>query len=259
MRALGIVVLSSFAALLSGLGSYSYAESFEKPDISFSLAYKCGTEENGKEPQTFCLADSFKKGLDVVLVSQKTCCRAKTAETFTDEFSDVEFEASRLIGTENCLNGEGFDVAIIGIDLSAVHVVQPKKDKSALSKDMEAKARQIAAAAYRKIKIDQSVPDVAASPPDVFSVGNVAFLLFKSTADILNQDGLPVLILKNEAFLLEGACASKAPFFFTVKGKLHLAYWATVSCCGCGDSNFLVYDVAGESPKLAYQNNKFSD
>ncbi len=77
--------------------------------------------------------------------------------------------------------------------------------------------------------------------------------------EFLNQDGLPVLVLKDNAFLLEGSCAFRSPFFFSVKEKLHVSYWATVACCGCGDLNFFVYDLSGESPKLVYDNSHFSD
>ena len=258
MRMLGIAALSSVVALISGLGPFSQGEAVKGPGISFSLPYKCSKDEK-TEAESLCLADSFKAGLKVALVSKKGNCIATTAGNFTDERLGSGFKVTRLTGAENCLNGAEPDVALIGIDPSAIHVVEPKNDKSALSKDMELKARKIASAAYKEMRNPDSVADVADSPPDVFSVGNTAFLLFKCTEDFFNQDGLPVLVLKDKAFLLGGACALKSPFFFSVKEKLHVAYWATVSCCGCGDSNFFIYDVSVESPKLVYQNSDFSD
>ena len=259
MRTLCIAVFSLFAALLSGLGPYSYGESAEESGISFSLAYKCGTEENGKETEKLCLAGSFKKGLDVVLVTERGACSAKTEDTFTDEYSDAEFQATRLTGAEDCLTGEDRSVVVVGTDPSAVRFIEPNTDISALSKELELKARKVASSGYQKIRATQPIRDVAASPPEVFGVGNAAFLLFKSTDDFLNQDGLPVMALREDVFPLEGACAFRAPFFFSVNGKLHVSYWATVACCGCGDSQFFVYDLSGESPKLAYQNSDFSD
>jgi hypothetical protein len=261
MKTLGFAALASFAALLSGLGSDSHSEPVEKPDFSFSLAYQCDTDENSNKTAPFCLADSFDKELKVVLVSESGKCRVKTSSKFKEEnpVTDFKFEATHLTDMGGCFIEEDRVVAVIGVDPSAVEVVEPKTDKSLLTKDMELKARKIASAAYRKFRVDQSAPDVAGSPPDVFSVGSAAFLLFKCTEDFFNQDGLPVLVLKDTAFLLEGTCALKSPFFFSANGKLHVSYWATVACCGCGDSHFFVYDLSGASPKLVYQNSDFSD
>jgi hypothetical protein len=259
MRVAGIAVLSSLVVLLTGLGSYSQPS--EKPEISFSLAYKCDTEENGEKTLPFCLADSFDKELNVVLVSKIGKCRAKTGDNFDDQYASNKFKATGLTGTEDCLNGEDRTVvAIIGTNPSTVDVVEPNTDKSLLTKDMELKAREIARSRYQALRdSDNPSVDVADSPPDVFSAGNAAFLLFRSTEEFLNQDGLPVLVLNSNAFLLQGTCAFGPPFFFTVKEKLHVAYWATVACCGCGDSNFFIYDVSGASPKLVYHNSDFSD
>lgn len=261
MRLTGLAVLCLVALLLSALGTYSYGEPAEQRDISFAFPYGCSKGENGN-----CLADSFEAGLNVVLVSKKVNCSAKTADRFMHEHAGNEFEATRLIRTENCLiekiaqDDKGFIIAVIGADPSAVRVVEAKNDKSLLPKDMELKARKIASLGYKRLKGSQFVRwDVAESPPDVFGVGDTAFLLFQCTDGFLNQDGLPVLVLKKNAFLLKGACAFRSPFFFSIKEKLHVAYWATVSCCGCGDSNFFVYDLSGESPMQVYQSSAFSD
>jgi len=260
MRGLGITIFS-FAALLSGLGCYSYGE-YAEPIFVFSLAYQCGAEENGKKTETLCLADSFKKELDVVLVTAKSHCSARTGDTFADELATggQEFKATHLKGTENCHLEDKFSVAVVGVNPSRVNFVDATSDKSPLSKEVELKAREVARSGYQNLaeSADPEV-NVADSPPDLFRVGNTAFLLFRSTEEFLNEDGLPVLVLNDNAFLLQGTCAFGPPFFFTVKEKLHVSYWATVSCCGCGDSNFFVYDVSGESPKLVYKNSDFSD
>jgi hypothetical protein len=265
MRVVGLAVLCLFAAVLSALGSYSYGEPARQTGISFSFPYNCSNERQGtgRHTKKFCLADSLQAGLNVVLVGDKGNCSAKTADTFTDEHAGREFEATHLTGTGNCLtegNKKGFHVAVVGVDPSVVHVVEPRNDKSPLPEDIELKARKVASSGYQKLEAGRPRKwDVADSPPDVFSVGNVAFLLFQCTDEFLNQDGLPVLVLNDNAFLLEGACASRPPFFFSVKEKLHLAYWATVVCCGCGDSNFFAYDLSGELPTLVYRNSDFSD
>jgi hypothetical protein len=257
MRLITLALLSSFALLLSGLGSYSWAEFAEKSQISFSLAYKCSTQENdnnrpplsrssSRSSRTFCLADSLKSGLDVVLVSKDTKCSAKTGETFTEVLSN-EFKATRLKGTEKCLIG---DIAVLGVDASVVRVIEPKTDESFLSAEIKLKARKFASSEYDV--------EVADSSPDVFGVGNTAFLLFEPS-EVSPLYGLPVLVLNNNVFSFKGLCASKPPFFFSVKEKLYVSYWATVACCGCGDLNYFVYDVSGKSPKLVYRNSNFSN
>jgi hypothetical protein len=197
----------------------------------------------------------------VVLVSRKANCSAQTGETFTCDAHEP-FKATHLTGTENCFAQDGkkiYLVAVFGVDPSAVHEVEPKTDKSPLSKKLELKARKIASSAYQDLTPpDHPVRDVADSPPDAFSVGNTSFLLLKCTDEFLNQDGLPVLVHNSKAFLLEGSCAV-SPFFFSVKEKLYVSYWATVACCGCGDSNFFVYDLSGKSPIPVYYNSNFSD
>ena len=262
MKMLGLAALASVLAILSGLCSYICAQSVEKPGISFSLAYRCDTEENSDKTLPICLADSFKKELDVVLVTAKSRCSARTGDTFADELptGGQEFKATHLKGTENCHLEDKFSVAIVGVNQSRVNVADLTSDKSSLSKDVELKAREVARLGYQNLaKSTDPEVNVADSSPDLFRVGNTVFLLFRSTEEFLNEDGLPVLVLNDNAFLLQGTCAFGPPFFFSVDGKLHVSYWATVACCGCGDSHFFIYDVSGETPKLIYQNSDFSD
>jgi hypothetical protein len=256
MRLTALAAFFLSAALVASVVTSSYGQP-EQTGISFSYPYRCGEERRG-----ICLADAFRTGLKVVLVSRQGNCAAKTAETFVDEHAGNDFEATHLTGNEHCLAGEDnkfFGIAVVGIDLSAAHVVVPRKGGSFLSKDLESKARRIASLTYQQVRGLLAVKDVADTPPYTFSVGNVVFSLFQCTDDFLNQDGLPVLVLNDKAFLLQGTCAFKSPFFFFVEEKLHVAYWATVECCGCGDSNFFVYDLSGEAPKEVYHNSDFSD
>jgi hypothetical protein len=252
------IILCLSASVLLLCGSGVYGDPVADSEVSFSVPF-IGTY--GRD-RTRCLADVFKPGLMTVLLGNSVTCEARTADTFIYP-EDKQLKATRLKGTEKCLaemDTKRFRVAVVGVDPSAVRVVEPTTDESPLSKEIESKARKIASSAYQRNfrNPEGSVIDVADSPPKVFSVGNTAFLLFKCTDGFYNQDGLPVLVLNSNAFLLKGKCA-RSPFFFSVKEKLYVSYWATVACCGCGDSNFFVYDLLGASPKLVYQNSDFSD
>lgn len=264
MRAIAVMILCLSASVLLLFGSGVYGDPVADSEVSFSVPF-VGTYRGDK---TLCLADVFKPGLKTVLLGNSGTCEAITADTFIYP-EDKQLETTRLKGTEKCLAevdtkrfriGRQLRVAVVGVDSSAVRVVEPKTNESPLSKEIEQSARKIASSEYQRNfrNPEGSVIDVADFPADVFSVGNAAFFLFKCTDEFYNQDGLPVLALNNNAFLLEGACAFRSPFFFFVKEKLCVSYWATVACCGCGDSNFFVYDLSGESPKLVYQNSDFS-
>ncbi|MFH1115457.1 MAG: hypothetical protein V1792_16235 [Pseudomonadota bacterium] len=265
MKVICRMVVPLLAAVLTGSGSYAESQPVERKGISFSLPFSCGGEpgDKRKDNEVVCLAGSFEAGLKVVLVCTKASCTGKTAGTFLSEHVGHEFDATHLTGTAECsteVDDTWYKIAVVGIAPSAVNVLEPQNDKSSLSQDMEAKARKIAGSGYRDLSAPgQPVRDVADSAPDVFRAGNAAFVLFKCTDEFLNQDGLPVVVLNNNAFLLDGSCALRSPFFFTVNNRLHVLYWATVSCCGCGDSNLFVYDLSGESPELVYQNTDFSD
>jgi len=259
MRKKAAVILFLSVSVLLVFGSGVYADPVADSEISFSLPFDCYMEE------PYCLAGSFKAGLNVVLVGKSGICKARTGLTFTYE-QHAGFRATRVLGTAECpvfkdeTPFKEYRVAVVGADPAEVRVVEPKTDESLLSKEIASKARKIAGSEYHRNfrNPEGSVTDVADSPPDVFSVGNTAFLLFKCTDEFFNQDGLPVLVLNNNAFLLEGSCAFRSPFFFYVKERLYVSYWATVACCGCGDSNFFVYDLSGGSPKLVCHNSDFS-
>jgi len=182
MRMITLAILSLFALLLGVLGSYSYGEPVEKSDISFSVPYRCGTEKSEKSEHTdsICLADSFEAKLNVIFLGKKGNCCAKTTDTFTDEHASYEFKATHLTRIGNCLTEDDqkrFSIAVVGVDPSTVHVVEPKIDKSALSKDVELKARKIASSAYQEIRAIQEVRDVADSPPGCVQRWEYSFLI----------------------------------------------------------------------------------
>jgi hypothetical protein len=255
MKLITLGLLSLFAVLLSGLGSYSCGEFAEESQISFSVAYDCSEEGNDKNRSQLCLADSLKPGLEVVLVSKDVKCSAKTGRTF-EPLSNLS-KSTRLEGTENCLTKgkkRDIDVVVLGVDASAVRVIEPKTDESFLSAETQLKAREFARSEYRKRAGSEYEGSIDVADPDVFGVGNTAFLLFEPENEVLPWYGLPVLVLNNNVFSLKGRCVSNPPFFFSVKEKLYVSYWATVACCDCADSNFFVYDLSGKSPKLVYWN-----
>lgn len=256
MRKKDAVILCLSVSLLLLLGSQPYGEPLKEPGISFSIFYLCHTEEDDQKTQRFCVSGLFEQGRTVVLVCEKGSCSTKTANTFTDEYGpgSLEIKATRLTGTEKCFAVDDVvhisPIAVVGADSSVVRVIEPKTDESFLSAEIELKARKFASSEYDV--------DVADSAPDVFGVGNTAFLLFECKSKVLFWYGLPVFVINNNVFPLNGLCASKPPFFFSVKEKLYVSYWATVACCDCGDSNFFVYDLSGESPKLVCHNSDFS-
>ena len=265
MRLITLALLSSMTVLLSGFGSYSWGEFAEEHQISFSLAYGCSAEKDDKYRLQFCLADSLKPGRKVVLVSKDVKCSAKTGRTFEGLGNDPT--STRLEGPEKCLtvHWDGFSglpestrVAVLGVDASVVRVIEPKTDESFLSAEIQLKAREFASSEYRKRAGSEYEGSIDVADPKVFGVGNTAFLLFNPENEFLPWYGLPVLVLNNNFVSLKGRCVSDPPFFFSVKEKLYVSYWATVGCCDCGDSNFFVYDVSGKSPKLVYWNSDFS-
>jgi hypothetical protein len=265
----GIIVLSLFAVFPTVRSSRAYAEPAKEPGISFSVPYDCTEREliKRKGVKTFCLADAFKAGLNVVLVGRERYCKAKTAGTFTDDLSvshqDSPVKATRLAWTRRCSireDAKDFDLAVVGVDPDAVEVIEPQ---TCHPLDLETKARLVA----------KSPPDpcdspghqrcfqeyVADSPPAVFRLGDATLFIFKYTEENFGDDGPLILAVRDKVFRLSGTCIYSRPFFFTVNNKIHLAYWATVGCCGCGDSWFFVYDLSGESPQLVYENGDFAD
>lgn len=262
MRAIAAAILL-LASLLIIPGLHASGEPAAKQGIFFSVPFNCGTEGR----KEFCLADSFKPALNAILVCDWGICTAKTGAAFIYQYAE-EFEATRLEGLGECSRATEvgrflghFDVAIIGTQPAAVRVVSPMHEASAISKDMELKARAVAKSPTPEPcysgprELHKYVSD---SPPKALRVGNAVLLIFQYTKENLGAEGPPVLLINDDIFRLCGLCPS-SPLFFFVNDKLHLAYWATVSCCGCGDSNFFVYDLSDAAPEMVYSNGNFSD
>ncbi len=269
MNMMSRAALSLFATLITALSSYSYGEPEKLRGISFSFPYQCSEEKNDKATQaeTFCLTGAFPTGLDVVLISKKAKCTAKTAKTFTEDHVSNEFEATQLTATENCFakdHKNRFDIAVVGIDPSAVHLMPPQNDRSPVSKEVELKARKLVTP---KIESPRKIVDMTQVPislsdaqPKVLRVGKFTLLTFDLNAEGKPWEPGPTAILTGgQVFRLEGTCTYGEPMFFSVNDRPYLTYTATVACCGCGDTNFFVYDLSSGIPKMVYQNSDLSD
>jgi hypothetical protein len=259
--ALVALMVLSFASTVNG-------KSVTKTGFSFSAPFNCSSEErNGR-----CLVGKFKAGLNVVLVSQAGICLAKTAETFTytQPISDYSFPVTRLIGSKECLKVRSgdpaigpFDIGVVDTDPPVVRLVKIQDDKSPLPKDVELKARKLALSAKsapclkspRYNIIPQFISD---APPHVYRTKYATFMVMQCFKDAPQENGPPVLFIHNKIFRLCGAC-SDSPVFFTMNGRLYLTYTTTIYGCGCGDLNFMVYDLSGPTPKRVYWDGSLGD
>lgn len=210
----------------------------EKSGISFGHFFICDETERGKP--LFCLTETFKPGVTVVLMDRMGMCAAKTGGTLTYVHPAGDFEVTRVEGTDERPKNPG-GVAVVGTDPSAIRLVSPKDAETPLAKARESEARTLL-----KSEDLQQVWPISDAPPRVLAAGNVALLIFPSE----NKAVAPVLLLVNQRIIrLEGWCTSDH-VLFTVQGKLHLSYQNF--CCGCGWSDVLVYDLSGEIPKKVY-------
>ncbi|MBI4965288.1 MAG: hypothetical protein HY913_18575 [Desulfomonile tiedjei] len=255
-----VLFLSIFVWLL--FGSCASGDSPQDSDISFSLPFECHMEE------PYCLADSFKAGLNVVLVGKSGICSARTGQAFTYDHHVEEFEATRVVGTEKCpvVKDETpfreYRIAVVGADPQAVRPVSIKDDKSPVPKELELEARKLAAPNMAEPQsLSGRVPvSLSDAQPKVLRTENVTLLIFELQADKEPWEPGPTVALTDAGvFLLDGACTYGEPTFFSVNDKLYLTYDATVSCCGCGDRHFFVYDLSSGTPKMVYRNSKFAD
>jgi hypothetical protein len=236
--------------------------------ISFSAPFPCD-DTHGRE--TLCLADEFETGRKVVLINETEICKANTSGTFTNEYPSGESgTATHLEGAEKCFSEKAdmrqrrrFLVAVVGAEPEAVHLISPNNDESHVSKEIELKARKLAAPnienPQRLIDLTRVPIGLSDAQPKEIRTGNVTLLIFDLQADGKPwEPGPTVLLSNNKVFRLSGSCTYK-PFFFSVNDKLYLAYSATVVCCGCGDAHYFVYDISNGSPALVYHNGKFSN
>ncbi len=243
----------------------------EPATVSFSVPFPC---DDARGRGSLCLADKFETSRQVVLINETEICRAKTSETFVEDYPNGKADtATRLMDSEKCFSKKpgirerwSFRVAVVGVFPEGVRLISPDSDQSPVAKDLESKARRLAAPlkylkedpqeSFSKTKISYGLSD---APPRALRTGNIALLIFGLQQEGSEAgDGPIVLTTNSEVFLLVGSCAH-GPFFFSVNERLYLAYSATVSCFDCGDTQLFVYDLSASSPKLVYHNDKFSD
>lgn len=265
MRTMAAVILCLAISVPPILGSYGYGDRAGDSKISFSVPFLCRTDRGDR---TRCLADAFKPGLSAVLVSKKGVCVARTAETSTQAHHVEDFHATRLSGPEGCFPVEDdessfskFCIAVVGTDPAAIRVVSPKDDKSPVAKEIESKARKLAVPHIQEPQrlYDMSRVPVTDAKPKVLRTEKVTLLIFEIQAEGEPWAPGPTVALTNAGvFLLEGACTYGDPTFFSVNDKLYVTYNATVACCGCGDTNFFVYDLSRPTPKKVYHDTTFS-
>ncbi len=267
MTKMDTLVFCLWAYLLLLFASCAYAEPVTEPEVAFSTPFIC---ETARGTETRCLAEAFKPGLSAVLLGGGGICGAITAEAFTYEHHTADFEATRLSGTGKCFAVQknehwftDFQMALVGVEPAMVRQVSAEADRSPVPKEIEREAKKLAAAYLQERQKISNWAGIGIGISDDYRVlrtDDVKLIIFNLlTNGQPSEPGPSVIVKQGKVFLLEGSCTYGAPLFFVVNDKLHLTYTATVACCGCGDTNFFVYDLSGETPKKVYHNWKFSD
>jgi hypothetical protein len=150
---------------------------------------------------------------------------------------------------------KGFNVAIVGVDRKAVHLVSPQEDKSPLPKDVELEARRLLSTSLGRLDGPTKVLD---EPPRALRVKHDILLLFvkyevlklgriKDRGSGLEEHQAPVLLMDNSVFPLP---FTYGHLFFSVDGKLHLA--CTVAGPQAARIYRKLYDLSGETLRMVY-------
>ncbi len=202
-----------------------------------------------------CLADPFESGLNVVLVSDKGTCGARIAGPCNyEELHYGTRKGSRLAVGDECWR-RGFTIAVVGVGQTAVRLARPREDTSRLPRDVESRARRVLQKsldwAYQASSCPGSPPALLASPPSVLSVGRVKLLTFTYPGIYpeLPPRHDPVLVTGNHAFPLAGTIAH---LFFSVNGRLHLAYRDSGVPFPASVPYISIWDLSGGTPTVVY-------
>ncbi|MEW6141504.1 MAG: hypothetical protein AB1733_25050 [Thermodesulfobacteriota bacterium] len=208
------------------------------------------------------MADSFPLFgcYDVALISRRGVCGGMTSYRFHYEVpGGSAIEATVLDVPEKCYGS----VAVVGVDPGAVRLIPLEDDQPPAPKDTESKARELLRNWIHSSSKADEFGDIrqnplSNSPAKVLKAGHVKMLKFELNdySEELRRDGPVVLWLNDRLFRLEGWC-TEGHLFFSVHAKPYLAY--TMHCCGCGLQILYVYDLSGEVPMTAYENEKLSD
>ncbi|MEW6530751.1 MAG: hypothetical protein AB1473_07945 [Thermodesulfobacteriota bacterium] len=230
---------------------YVYGE----PPRDYSFSFYAWSSCHSKDQEIPCsknsLRDSFEAGRNVVLVRKEGICAARITGpcTYCDNYG--LHKGSQFAVAEDCQ--QGFNVAIVGVDRTAVHVLSPQEDKSPLPKDVELEARRLLSTSLGRLDGPAKVLD---EPPRALRVKHDILLLFvkyevlKSGRIKDREDGAhqaPVLIMDNNVFPLP---FTYGHIFFSVDGKLHLA--CTVAGPLAARTYRKLYDLSGETPRKVY-------
>jgi hypothetical protein len=241
VRGLTATFLCFWAMLL--VPASAFAEPPAQPRIYFAAVTTWGAK-------SLILLRSFKPGLNVTLLNPNEICKAKTGSEFSFEHLDDEpLKATNVIGIDKC--PKAFMIAVVGAGAGSVRLPQTKLDHTPVPKEVEQKARQIVAP-------DGPSEDhygVSGSPPEITTVERFTLLRFSLNGENEKDNGPAVLFADGQFFELEGFCGA-GHFFFTVRGRLHLAY--VENGCGSGRLIWYVYDLSGKTPEIVYSNGDLS-
>ncbi len=207
--------------------------------ITYSLVYNCSYDSK----VAYCLADSVKEGLGVVLIyrDRPGSCSAVTTQKFIYEHPLRGIESTRIKLSGNCSGP--FAVGVLNITPSGLQFPEIKSVRN-LSKKLDADARKLAEhpnapAMYR----------LAVTSPRVVAAVNIKLLFYNYVSD--TQSGPAVIAIGNRLFRLEGDCIRDYAFFYINK-KLHLYYRWTG--CNSGQNVALIYDLSSGVPVEVYGN-----
>ncbi|MEW6347469.1 MAG: hypothetical protein AB1646_00275 [Thermodesulfobacteriota bacterium] len=232
------------SALLVVVGSAQSGAPQTGPGFSFGLPFEWHAEGS---TDVWYLADNYPPGLDVVLVGDNGTWHAKTGTACKIEYGGQgEVEATRLTGIEK--SPPSADIAVVAAQAPSVRVVKPEEGRPFLTKEMEAQAEQLLDPTFTELE-EIGADTKSKRPAKVMRAGRALLLVYD--VDRSFADGIPVLFLNGHVFKLGGLCTCDH-LFFTVNGKLHLAYG--VPSCNSGAFFVTVYDLSGTEPKHVYDN-----
>ncbi len=243
--------------------SQAHGEPSAQTRISFSVQFDATYDDAaGREPARLAigpsLTGSFEPGLVVSLIDKAQVCKAKTGRKFRYPISGGgDLEATVLKDFQGCTpapvdsgsDSSEVQIAVVGIDPSAIRIIKPSNDKSPVPKEVELQAREHVKS--DDVLVEQQWP-ISNAPPKVTRVGSVTLLEFGCVT--AEPDKIfffsNVLILNGKLFPLEDRC-TRDHFFFTLNGKLHLCYLS--ACCGCCWRVTVVYDISSSTPKKMFE------
>jgi hypothetical protein len=228
--------------------------------FTFGLPFSLGQDDQCPVyPGGVSLADSIPNcHTNVALISDAGVCNTRTLYRFLYQHpGGEEFQATLLEKSAEC--PEAVVVAVIGVNARAVRPIPSRHDESPVPRNVESRVRRLldppegeGQERYKEVGIELST-----TSPKVLKVDHVTMLRFGlNDVGELKNKGPGVICVNDQLFRLEGWCTQNHRFF-SVYEKLHLSY--TCFCCGCGEVIFYVYDLSGKTPKIVYQNGKFSD